>query len=549
MILQVARSRSYEPGLNIEGDQEAGAWLFLLPSLELRRVVAVGSVPRGTRVALSALGAAVEEAPPRSPAPSLEDRADLVYVAADQAPRLCRDQEALAALGGQIDAGCSVYVSVAGRRGHAVQRLLRALGISTAVHVRGLGVEPAVVTECAEPSAWLVPTIAPETSGRAIRVVRRLARRIRRARPRGPSPERLLAVSSIVRAPAKPRPGDGVLIRARRSAPALLPPYLASVALRAGRDLEGATWALAPPRGYRSQKVVFHLPERGEIVKVTQDPAFNRSLQAEYDALVALDVWARSHPGVAPRALFSGEHAGLLVVGESRLEGAPFRRCSDGTPTCPRAQATLDTLLELADAGSREYPASEAAEALAALVETYVRVYGPPSAQAHALERHVELVADSGPSFVTAFSHGDPTTHNVIVHPTGGIGLVDWENAEPQGMPLWDLVRFLNAYGSWSASLAGRRWTVSLACASLFEASPLHDLLGRSVARYRARAGLPAELVPPLVLTCLVADALRQATRLPPGATSRSAAARMLARLTSAGGHPGLQALGRVSGQ
>lgn len=547
MILEVARSRSYEPGLNIEGDQEAGAWLFLLPSLELRRIVVVGPVPRGTRVALSALCADVEEAPPRSPAPAFEDRADLVYVAADHAPRLCHDEEALAALVRQIDAGCSVYISVAGRRRRAVPKLLRALGITTAVHVRERGLEPAVATECAEPSAWLIPTVAPETSRRAIRVLRRLARRLGRARSPGPSQERLLAVSSIVRAPAEPRSEDGVLIRARRSAPALLPPYLSSVALRADHDLEGATWALAPPRGYRSQKVVFHLPERGEIVKVTQDPAFNRSLQAEYDALVALAEWGQSHPGVAPRALFSGEHAGLLVVGESRLEGTPFRHCSDGTVTCPHAQRTLDALLELARAGSREFPAVEAAEALAALVEAYARVCEPPSAQVRVLERQLELVAESGSTFVTAFSHGDPTTHNVMVHPSGAIGLVDWENAEPLGMPLWDFVRFLNAYGSWSASLAGKRWTASLACASLFEAaSPWHALLGRSIARYRALAGLSAELVPPLLLTCLVTDALRQATRLPPGSSSRSTAARLLARLTAGGGHPGLRSLAGI---
>ncbi|CAN5148102.1 hypothetical protein BH20ACT13_BH20ACT13_10660 [soil metagenome] len=549
MILGVARSRSYEPGLNLEGDQEAGAWLFLLPSLELRRVVVIGPVPRGTRVALSALGANVEEVALRSPASALEDRADLVYVAADQAPRLRGDQEALAALVGQIDAGCSVYISAAGRRGRPVLELIRALCISTAVQVREGSFEPTVVTECVEPTAWLIPTVAPPTSRRAIRVLHLVGRRLRRARTPGSATDGLLTVSSIVRAPVEPRAEDGVLIHAGRSTPALLPPYLSSVALRAGHDLEGATWMLAPPRGYRSQKVVFHLPERGEIVKITQDPAFNRSLQAEYDALVALDAWARSHPGVAPRALFSGEHAGLLVVGESRLEGVPFRSSSDGKLTCPKAQATLDTLLELACAESRECPASEAADALAALVEAYARLYGPTSAQVRALERQVDLVAGCGPSFVTAFSHGDPTTHNVIVHPTGGIGLVDWENAEPLGMPLWDLVRFLNAYGSWSAALAGKRWTVSLACASLFEASPLHALLGRSIARYRARSGLPAELVPPLVLTCLVADALRQATRLPPGATSRGAAARLLARLTANGGHPGLQGLGSAASQ
>lgn len=548
MILAVARNRPYEPALNLPGEQEAGPWLFLLPRLDLRRVVVVGRVSHGTRVALSALGARVEEVSPRSSAGALQEAADLVYVSFDSAPQLARDVRAVDALRRLIRNGSSVYIAGAPRGSRAARTLVRMLGVSATVELGESPTDAGMPASSDGPAAWLIPTGARREAPKAIRATRRASRRIRRIRPLAPS-ESLLAVSRVVAGTTPPRRGDGVLVHADASAPRQLPRYVRSAARRAGCDLDDAIWALAPPRRYRSQKVVFHLSERGELVKITQDPRFNHALRAEYDALVALRGWGEAHPGAAPRPLFAGEHAGLLVIGESRLEGEPFRRRSDGTATCPVAHATIDTLLELAGAEAREFPGAEVAAALAELHERYVRVLEPPVAHSRLIEEQIGLIGASGSTFRTAFSHGDPTTHNVLVDPKGRIGLIDWENAERFGMPIWDLLRFLSAYAAWSAQLGGRRWSVSLACATLFEPSPFHGLLARSIQRYRSTTELGEELVPPLVLTWLMVEALRQATRLPLGASTTSHAARLLARIAAHGGHSGLLALARPRAQ
>jgi Phosphotransferase enzyme family len=544
VILAVARSRPYEPALNLPGEQEAAPWLFLLPSLDLRRVVVIGRASRGTRVALSALGARVEEASPRSSAGSLQEAADLVYVSFESAPPLARDGRAVDALGQLVRNGSSVYISGGGRDSRAAGALMRMLDVSATVELGESPTDRGMPGGADGPAAWLIPGGGRRERPKAIRLTQRVSRRMRRVRPPAAS-ESLLAVSRVAAGATPPRPGEGVLVHADGSAPRQLPRYVRSAARRAGRDLDNAVWALAPPRRYRSQKVVFHLGERGELLKITQDPRFNPALRAEYDALVALQEWGESHPGVAPRPLFAGEHAGLLVIGESRLEGEPFRRRSDGTVTCPVAQATIDALLELAGAEVREFPGAEVAAPLAELLERYVGLLGPPAAHARLIEEQIGLIEANGSTFRTAFSHGDPTTHNVLVDAKGGIGLIDWENAERFGMPLWDLLRFVSAYAAWSAQLAGRRWSVPLACATLFEPSPFHDLLARSIARYRSTTELGEELVPPLVLTWLMVESLRQATRLPIGASTTGYAARLLARIAAHGGHGGLLELAR----
>lgn len=545
MILAVARARTYEPGLNMRGEQEPQPWLFLLPDLELSRVVVVGEAPRGTRVALSSLAAEIGEA--TSVLPAVDSPVDLVYITGDRAALVAGDERALAVLRRLLGSGGSIYISTSGRRSESVRELVRVLGVAATVRLARASGDPCAADPPSGPTAWLIPDLVRRPSPKVIRGIRRISRRVLRHRPLG-SDEPLLAVTSVVPGPVLPEPRDGVLVHCDPPASGFLPRYLRNIARAAGYELDGCGWVLTPPRGYRSQKVVFQLPERDLVVKVTQDPVFNRSLQAEYDALVELEEWATSHPGAAPRPLFAGEHAGLLVIGESRLDGVPFHRRSDGTATCPIAAATLETLLELSAARQQSCSGMDAADALAELLEAYARICAPPAAQVRYLEQQLASIAESDSSFATVFSHGDPTTHNVLVDDAGGIGLVDWENAEGAGMPLWDTMRFVSAYAARSATLSGRRWTATVASAYLFEPSPFQRLLGEWIGRNRTVLGLASELVAPLILTCLSVDALRQATRLPAGSSSRTNAAHLLALLTRDRGHAGLRALAHAGG-
>jgi hypothetical protein len=541
VILGFARSQRYEPGTNLEGEQAEDAWLFLLPSLELRRVVLAGRPSPGTRSAFLALGAELVEPARDGLVAALEQPADLLYVGAEWTARLRRDPEAVLAIDRILAASGAVYLEPPSMTS---AELGAALDISRTVELGSGEQLTAGVEGTAARTAWLVPRApGPPSAPRRLvsRALRRAAVRLQHGSPIEIA-GRLICVTSVRHGAPPATPDVGVLLRSDRESPSLLPEYVRAVARTCGHQLDDATWALAPPRGYRSQKVVFHLRERREIVKVTQDPRFNPRLGNEYAALRALETRPLSDPAIAPKPLFAGHHAGLLVVGESRLDGVPFRTRSVGSATCPVARAALDTLVELARVGGPG-SGSEAADALASLLEQYRRIHQPPPTQVRFLEDQIGRVAEAGSDFACAYAHGDPTTLNILVADGGRIGLVDWENAEPEGMPLWDLLHFVHAYAAWCVRLAGRRWTPAVAHATLFRASPFHELLAGAIARYRAVCRLDSELVLPLVFTFWIARALREATRRPPAVVADEHCARLLDRLVTAGETPELVAM------
>jgi hypothetical protein len=88
-------------------------------------------------------------------------------------------------------------------------------------------------------------------------------------------------------------------------------------------------------------------------------------------------------------------------------------------------------------------------------------------------------------------------------------------------MPLWDLFYLVRTYGSWAAR-AGSSGDVMKGFAGQFlSESPFQQLLVDATERYRARVGVPAELVEPLFYTCWMHRALKESTRLAAGNLER----------------------------
>ena len=63
----------------------------------------------------------------------------------------------------------------------------------------------------------------------------------------------------------------------------------------------------------------------------------------------------------------------------------------------------------------------------------------------------------SAERFPLVFQHGDPGPWNVLITSDGRPGFLDWEAAEPHGMPLWDLFHFLRSFGFQVSRAAGTR--------------------------------------------------------------------------------------------
>ncbi len=320
----------------------------------------------------------------------------------------------------------------------------------------------------------------------------------------------------------------GLLLRTETEAAGAPPHYLREIAHSAGVNLEQHRWGLSARGEYSSRKVlVFLFGPRSEqpeyIVKMTRDPALNPRLENEYRALRLLADKGIGDEETLPQVAFFGHHSGLAIVGETIVNGVPFEQRSTGTPACAYMRNAADWLTDMSVATTDWEAATPAqvAEALNDLFERFAAIYPLLPEQRRFLSGQLETLGQSQQPFPLVFQHGDPGTWNIWVTPSGRTAFLDWEAAETQGMPLWDLFYFIRTYGAWSA-----RATISGDVTKGFgdqflTASPFQALMVEATARYCERVGLPAEFIEPLFYTCWMHRGLKEATRLTPTMLAR----------------------------
>lgn len=307
-----------------------------------------------------------------------------------------------------------------------------------------------------------------------------------------------------------------------RSARPPAPAYLTDLARAHGLDLGGWRWALSAKGEYASRKVLFFLyPPNGAapeiIVKLTRDPAMNPRLENERRALEALWAAGVGDAATLPRVRFQGHHGGLAVVGESVVRGHPFRARTSWAADCRHANAAVDWLVAMS-ATTADAAAVSSAEAAAVLRDLYARftgIYRLPAAERARLEAEIARVGAHPGPFPAVFQHGDPGTWNLVATADGRTAFLDWEAAEARGMPLWDVFYFLRSYAVGAARAGGEADVLRGVEAHFIRGSHLTAWLADGIRRARDAAGVPAELVPALFLTCWMHRALKEATRLP----------------------------------
>lgn len=304
------------------------------------------------------------------------------------------------------------------------------------------------------------------------------------------------------------------------------PQYLGAIAQASGVNIGRHRWGLVAKGDYSSRKVLFFLfdPEQPPeapaqyIAKMVRNAAFNARLENECHALQLLREKGVGDRGTLPQVVFSGHHNGLAIVGETVVEGVPFRRLSSATADCPYGRSAINWLIELGAATVNLIVATpaEAATSLQELFTRFVEIYRLSPEHKAFLSDQIEQIGHHSGAFPLVFQHGDPGTWNVLVNRKGHTVFLDWEAAEPQGMPLWDLFYFMRSYAVTAARKNGTADRLQGCAEWLLEDSSLSPLLIEATERYCQRTGLSRNLVGPLFHTCWMHRALKEATRLSP---------------------------------
>ena len=332
--------------------------------------------------------------------------------------------------------------------------------------------------------------------------------------------ERLWPICVVARARSAAPPTDELLGRIARE----------WAAWGLGTPPERLSWMLLT-RGARSINKVIGLvfaepdPLPRLVVKLPRVPEAQDGLRREAAALAMAHARVPGGLSGAPRLLFCDERSGGLALGETALSGQPLF-------SLLRAGSYRDLAFRAADwLGDFAGPLSRASRgAAAAIVDSTLRdfatTFGPVTdgADLQATERLLAPLAD----LPSVPEHRDFSPWNVHVAAGGGLVAYDWESAEPQGLPLTDLVYFL-AHLAFFHDHAISRGTIESYRRSRDPRTFTGGVHRDCLAHYAQRVGLDSQHVRGLhVLTWLI--------------HSRSEYRRLVA---DAGGPPALGALER----
>jgi Phosphotransferase enzyme family len=553
-VLERTLATTFVPGTNRRGGLPEVSWTLLLDRLELGHVTCLGQPRRRMLRALERRARAVTIVTAGGPACHRARRRleragfgsiGVVSIArvgdlpdADLAVVLGRRWLRRAAADGGLAALLSASGAVYAERGRPGRAQLAALPPSRPVarlwlwvvdgDVRlaaGLDDNAAVAFLRRPPAAQPIARFRPRP--------RELVRRVRQHQRVG---ERV----GVLSVAARPAGGPGVPV----------PGYIRAIAAAAGEPLDGCRVALAAPGDYPSRKAILAVfPPGGSepqyIVKLARDPAFNGRLENEDRALRALAAAGVGDAATVPRASFFGHDGGLAVLAQTAIPGVPFRQVARGTPECPAARAAIAWLMELgartADRTIAE-PA-QAAAALRVLLNRFACLYRPSVAEHELLAEQIDAIAASRRPFPLVFQHGDPGVWNLLMTPDGRPAFLDWEAAEPHGIPLWDLFYAARSVGIGVARASGTRSSLDAFAEQYLADGPLSRALADDVGRHCAHIDLDPALVGPLFFTCWMHRALKEAARLEPHRLATGRYARLLRLCLQRRDAPGLTRL------
>ena len=259
------------------------------------------------------------------------------------------------------------------------------------------------------------------------------------------------------------------------------------------------------PRFRASSHVVFLLlapgvPEPLLVAKLPRLGGASASIEREAANLRAIQAGRASEFASIPRVVAFEEYLGRPILVETALIGNPMDPATLRRDRAGCCDAMIGWLADL------QQPAPDADDADAnwfkRLVERPLRhfekIFPLSVEEARLLERTWELVSPlRDEALPLVFEHGDLSHPNIMLLKDGTPGVVDWELAEPRGLPTYDLFFFLTyaAFASHNARKSGDY------LAAFHTAFFGHAAWARAfVATYATRLQLPLHTLTPLLV-------------------------------------------------
>jgi hypothetical protein len=235
------------------------------------------------------------------------------------------------------------------------------------------------------------------------------------------------------------------------------------------------------------------------VVKFARLPEADRALEREAAALEAVE---RSHPGLdgVPRLLARGRRAGGRALAESAIYGEPLIGALSPQSFEPLARRVTEWLIDLAE-GSAPATGDWRERLLDGPLAEFERNFGEVASPGTV--RAIRTLFDQLDGLPQVCEHRDCSPWNVILCESAP-ALLDWESAEPRGLPGLDLAYFLaNAAFVLEGALESGRTREAYA-RLLDPATPPGAVAARCRDEYCARLGLSPQTYVCLRVLCWI---------------------------------------------
>ena len=523
-LLESLQASALTPGTNLRGRALGAAWTFLLPAQRVARIVCVGDPSRAAVARLMVLG----------------DRVDLL-VEAGAAGRWARTAEVHGWLGLRVLTDARelhpsydlAWATTGARREWMIgafrsarlryreHRSIRLPGSRSSSNGRSASDRELVVRlgPWLGEVRWAVPAgdpvVADFVRDRHVEEAGLRDALAARGVPRAGDLARVLHLGGE---PARRFVRVGRLAGLPDPGPLLLPAYLRALD---PESFARSGWAMSASGAYRTKKVLFHIFGEGHrspdvIAKLVSHASDAPLLEQAYRGLAAASEHGITARGRAPEPVLFARPDGVTVLVERMIDGRPFEGRSWGTADCPFALDALDGLIEIGELTRRSAAPVVVAAELSGIIDRFIALYRPTSRVGGVLREAVRRIEQSREVIPIVGMHGDAGRQNLLVDQAGRVVFLDWERWEPAGLPLWDVAHFARSYSTWATRRSRPTGRLAALKSQFVDGGPLTPFVTRAFDDGARRLGVERGLIASLVLTSLVADAVREAERLEP---------------------------------
>jgi hypothetical protein len=292
-----------------------------------------------------------------------------------------------------------------------------------------------------------------------------------------------------------------------------MPHYLRKIVDRAGE--RGTRVAMSARGRFDSNKTLLYIFDGAAqpevIVKISRDAKFNFRLENEFSALKFLRSSGYLNPNTLAKPLLLDKCGDLAVTTQRIVDGTPFKSVSLRTAGCAWMHRAVFWIEELGEMSAHAFPGA-VSTVFSELVSRCDDYFTFTEAERHALKEHIAALTECNALMPAVYQHGDTGVWNLAAQRDGTLAVFDWENGDPEGIPLWDLFYFLASYGrlcrAESKSYCGIE---SFAVPNSF----LRETAQRAISSYTKAVGVPETAINSLFYLFLAHRALREAWYVP----------------------------------